>query len=146
MITPKRQIVRLTGAKLTKFYRRIDERDERRDQYTGMDLALSAEHHHRQFKSRGGQDVASNVVTLFGPGNTQGSHGWAHSSPEARKYGYAVPAFIENVEDVPIKILHPVGGRVWARFFNDFTVGFMTERDAREQMQRLGIWEEQEIA
>lgn len=145
MIIPKRDIVRLTRAQLAKLYADVDKRDGRRDQYTGQDLGDRAEHHHRQYKSRQGSDVPSNLVTLLGPGNTQGSHGWAHSSRDARKYGYSVPSFIENVEDVPIKILHPVGGRVWARFFNDFSVGFMTERDATDTMRRLGIWVEGDV-
>ncbi|MCI2958200.1 hypothetical protein MN032_10875 [Agromyces atrinae] len=145
MMIPKRGVLRLTPAQLTKFYAKIDDRDLNRDQRTGELLAV-AEHHHRQYRSRGGSDVASNVITLRGPGNTQGSHGWAHTSREAILFGYSIPSFVENPEDVPIKLLHPENGLVWTILRNDFSSGFMTERDARHRMRDLGIWRDGEAA
>lgn len=146
MITPKRQIVRLGRAGVAQLYAGVDRRDGQRDRKTGLHLGDRAEHHHRQYLSRQGSDVPANLVTLYGPGNTQGTHGWAHSSAEARLLGYSVPAFIEDVQEVPIKVMAGRQGFVWARLFNDFSIGYMTERDATDAMRRLGIWREGEAA
>jgi hypothetical protein len=146
MITPKRQIVRLGRAGVARLYAGVDRRDGRQCRKTGFSLGDRAEHHHRQYLSRQGSDVASNLVTLYGPGNTQGTHGWAHSSAEARLLGYSIPAFVEDVEEVPIKIMAGERGFVWARLFDDFTIGYMTEQDAANEMRRLGIWRDGESA
>jgi len=144
MIIPKRQIVRLSKAQRAALYDRIDLRDGLRCQKTGLTVVDRVEHHHRQYLSRLGSDVASNLVTLYGPGNTQGSHGWAHQDDEARLLGYSVPSFVGDVTEVPIRILHPEWGQVWVRLFDDFTIGQMTTRDAAVAMRELGIWREGE--
>lgn len=50
-------------------------------------------HHHRQFRSRGGDDSPANLVGLLGSGTTQ-EHAWVHEHNSlATVLGYAVPAW-----------------------------------------------------
>jgi hypothetical protein len=142
----KRERVKLSKHDLATLYKKIDARDGLRCAHTGLQVLERADHHHRQFKSRGGSDVASNLITLYGPGNTQGSHGWAHKTREAELLGFSIPSWIDDTEKVPIKILHPYNGLFWAILFNDLTMGFMTKRDGDDRMRELGIWRDGESA
>lgn len=58
-------------------------------------------HHHRQLRSRGGDDSPANLVLLTGTGTT-GEHGWVHAHPGAATIlGYMVPTGA-NPAEVPI--------------------------------------------
>jgi hypothetical protein len=140
---PKVERVRGDAARRNA-YRIVDERDGYRDSKTGLYLGPDrAEHHHRQYLSQGGQDLPENLVTLYGPGNTGGTHGWAHGDREAKLLGFWIPGWVKNVAEVPIYRVLPGGGIGWAFQQGDRVVP-TTERYAAEQMKRLGMWREGE--
>lgn len=45
--------------------------------------------HHRQYRSRGGPDTASNALSLCGLGNIDGCHGRAHTG-EGERLGWSI--------------------------------------------------------
>ncbi|WP_224778755.1 hypothetical protein [Leucobacter sp. Psy1] len=52
-------------------------------------------HHHRKFRSRGGDDSPANLVGLLGTGTTQ-EHNWVHTNIlQATVLGYAVPSWAD---------------------------------------------------
>jgi hypothetical protein len=59
--------------------------------------------HHRQYRSRGGRHVASNLVALCGWGNHTGHHGWAHSEPLAAVWGVSLASGVD-----------PSAERIWS--------------------------------
>jgi hypothetical protein len=71
-----------------------------------------AEHlelHHRQYRSRGGKHLASNIVALDGWGNHTGDHGWAHTTTEAEDQGFSIRS---GFDPHTVKVLHGVFGLV----------------------------------
>ena len=140
MIGPKTP--RMQGATLRRnAYRVVDDRDEYIDCRTGLYLGPDrAEHHHRQFLGRGGEDTPENLVTLLGPGNAAGTHGWAHGEREARLLGYAIPGWVTDVAMVPIHRVLPKTRRIGWALQQGALVVPVTEEFAAERMTQLGIW------
>ena len=140
MIGPKVQRERGKQAR-REAYRQVDDRDGFIDVRTGHYLGPDrAEHHHRQFLSRLGEDKAANLVTLVGPGNTAGTHGWAHTESEARLLGYSIPGWVSNVEDVPIWRLLPSERAFGWALQRGAEIVPVTQWFAEAQMRRLGLW------
>lgn len=52
----------------------------------------ATEVHHRQYRSRGGQDTAQNCIHVCGWGGTLGCHARAHNDSENTANGWAVPS------------------------------------------------------
>lgn len=64
--------------------------------------------HHRQYKSRGGQNVLSNALVLCGWGNHTGCHGRAHSKA-GEEDGWAVRSGFVPAE---VEVVHAIYGVV----------------------------------
>jgi hypothetical protein len=89
----------------------------------GCGLLPAAEFHHRQYRSRGGQSIASNGLHLCGWGNHTGCHGIAHTG-KGEELGWSVrsghnPALVpvfhkfdsswwRQHTDAPAELLHPL--------------------------------------
>jgi hypothetical protein len=97
--------------------------------------------HHRKFRSRGGRHIMSNLVALCGWGNHTGCHGWAHTSPEAREQGYAIPSWVEETWEVPLLVPSPSGVKRWVLFTETVKREWEPVRseDARRRLFDLGV-------
>jgi 5-methylcytosine-specific restriction endonuclease McrA len=74
----------------------------------GCGLRPAAEVHHRQYESRGGKHLLSNLIHLCGWGNHTGCHGVAHSKAGEER-GWSVRSGFTPAE-MPVD--HAVHGRV----------------------------------
>jgi 5-methylcytosine-specific restriction endonuclease McrA len=66
----------------------------------GCGKAQATEIHHRQFRSRGGDNSLENLWHVCGWGNHTGCHGTAHSA-EGHELGWSVNSW-DNPRDVPV--------------------------------------------
>lgn len=73
------------------------------------ELSGHLELHHRQYRSRGGKHLASNIVALDGWGNHTGHHGWAHTDLQAEVEGFSIRSGFDPHE---VKLLHAIYGVV----------------------------------
>jgi hypothetical protein len=104
-------------------------------------LSSHLELHHRKYRSRGGRHTMSNLVVLCGLGNTSGCHQWAHTSPDARAQGYAIPSWVEESEEVPILVPSPSGSKRWVLFTENVKQEWapVKTEDAHQRLFDLGI-------
>ena len=65
--------------------------------------------HHRQYRSRGGQDTVENALALCGLGNASKCHGRAHSA-EGEALGWSVRS---RFDPATIPVEHFLFGRVY---------------------------------
>jgi hypothetical protein len=118
---------------------RVDQRDKQIDRSTGIWIGEGRNLHHRQLRSRGGGNVASNLITLSGSGTT-GTHGYMHANPAiATHYGFIVPSWAEP-ELVPIRLATALGRHQWALLGDVGNVVPLTADQAESTMRLLGIW------
>lgn len=90
----------------------VRARDEHRCVVCGM---RGLDWHHRRTKSVHDEHThcPCNGITLCGPGNNHGDHGWVHGNPfEARAQGLIISRHETRMPfEVPV-FIHPAGGWV----------------------------------
>ncbi|GAB2702551.1 hypothetical protein BKA24_001661 [Microbacterium marinum] len=107
-----------TGADLRALNDLVDARDQQRCIRCGEVIWEGGSRHHRRLRSRGGDDVASNLVLACGSGTT-GCHGWMHANiVEATKLGYLVSSWADPRF---VAIEHGVHGLVYLADDGTFT-------------------------
>lgn len=120
--------------------RTVDDRDHGYDRMTGWFAGRSRNFHHRKLRSRGGLHTAGNLISLNGSGTT-GSHGWVHANPEEATYlGLMIPSWVDDPQDVPVKVADVYGRKSWVRLLDSGRVADLTEQQAAAIMLKLGIW------
>jgi hypothetical protein len=100
----------------------------------GCGLVKATEAHHRQYRSRGGPDVAENGLHLCGWGNHTGCHGIAHTA-EGEARGWSIRSGYNPVE-VPARIILE-GRQVYVRFTADGGREVIPDADAIEYLELI---------
>lgn len=91
------------------------------------------EKHHRQYRSRSGSDVASNLLDLCGWGNHTGCHGVAHS-----KRGHDLGLSVHSWDSPDaVAVVHAVHGLVLL----DDVGGWSVARSGVSAGVETGLWE-----
>jgi hypothetical protein len=99
----------------------------------GCGLAPATQAHHRQYRSRGGADIAQNALHLCGSGNHTGCHGKAHN--EGEPIGWSIRSGFDPLL-VPALIVVDFTSR-WVRFIADGEREIVPPADAIESLQLI---------
>lgn len=118
---------------------RVDQRDGERDAWSGRAIGAGRNLHHRQLRSRGGENAIANLITLSGSGTT-GTHGQVHANPEiATRYGFMVRTGLDP-ERVPIRLADRYGVRAWHLLNSGGSTTLLAPGDVLQTMRALGVW------
>ena len=118
----------------------VDQRDGQSDRYDGRGIGKARNLHHRQLRSQGPLHTPGNLVTLFGSGTT-GNHGMIHHNRDlARRLGFIIPSFVEDVTAVPIRVASRYGRKSWATFDDDGQEHPLAPGSVVTIMRDLGLW------
>lgn len=100
----------------------------------GCGVAPATEKHHRQFRSRGGSNRASNGLHLCGWGNHTGCHGRAHAGAIGESLGWAIRSGFDPLE---VPVFRHVDS-TWWRYDDDGSKTQIPAADAVEYLRLIG--------